>query len=79
MSTHTMESLDARRKVQAKLRQLDGDFRLQPFLPDAVENFHVVLRDLLRFRAIADVFAEVRENRSNLLAPQSLCGNERVV
>jgi hypothetical protein len=38
-----------------------------------------VIRDLLRLRALADVFPEVRENRSNLLASQILRGNESIL
>src|SRR5260370_17732614 len=40
--------------------------------PDALQNFGIVFRNLLRLLAVLDVFSQVREDRSDLLASQRL-------
>src|SRR5690349_5861821 len=48
-------------------------------MPDALKNFQIMIRHLLRLRAIADVFSEVRENRTNFLSAKRLRGDERII
>ena len=74
-----MLEAEVRRKVQTELCQLHGNFRLQTSFPDAVQNFEIVLRNLLSLRAILDIFAQMREDRSNLLPTQDLRRAQRIL
>src|SRR5216683_2536931 len=60
------------REIQTELRQFDGNLRLQTSFSDALQNFEIVFRNLLRLPAVLDVFSQVREDRSDLLASQRL-------
>ena len=66
-------------KVQPQLRQLDGDLRFEPLLPDALENLQIVIRHLLCFRPVTDVFSKACKNRSNFLSAKRLRGDERII
>jgi len=74
-----MPKTDFGGKVQPQLRQFDGDFRLQPLLPDALKNLQIVIRHLLRFRPVADVFSKTCKNSSNFFSAQRLRGDERII
>src|SRR6266481_8708875 len=60
------------REVQTELRQFDGNFRLQASFSDALQNLEIVFLNQLRLGAVLDVFAQVCEDRSDLLASQRL-------
>jgi len=74
-----MFAAQIRGEIQTKLRQFDGNFRAQTSYSDAFQNFEIVFRNLLRLGAILDVFAQVSEDRSDLLSTQNLCGSKCVV
>ena len=52
---------------------------MQIFLPNAIQNLQIMFRYLLRFRAVFDVFAQMREYRSDPLVSQSICCAKRVL
>src|SRR5467141_5169708 len=60
------------REVQTELRQFDGNFCLQASFSDALQNLEIVFLNQLRLGAVLDVFAQVCEDRSDLLASQRL-------
>src|SRR6202011_1387572 len=68
-----------RREIQTELRQFDGNFRLQTPFSDALQNLEIVFRNLLRLGAVLDVFAQVCEDRSDLLSKQNLCRAKRII
>src|SRR2546430_2927703 len=68
-----------RRKIQTELCQLHRNFGLQTALSDALQDFEIVLHDLSSLRAILDIFAQVCEDRPDLLPTQNLCGAKRIL
>ncbi len=66
-------------KVQPQLRQLYGDFRCEPLLSDALENLEIVIRHLLCFRPVTDVFSKACKNSSNFFSVKRLRGDERII
>src|SRR5437773_9738679 len=74
-----MFEAQVRRKVQTELCQLHGNFGLQTALSDALQDFEIVLRNLLSLRAILDIFAQMCEDRSDLLPTQNLSRAKRII
>lgn len=57
--------------------ELDGNFRGQSLLANAIEDHQVVAGDLPGFRRVRDVFAQAGEDRSQTLVPQVGSGFQR--
>lgn len=74
-----MFKAEFRREVQTELGQFDGNLRLQSLFSYAPENFAVVLGNLLRFGAVLNVFAQMREHRSDIFPTQNLRRAKRVI
>src|SRR2546429_2758827 len=74
-----MFKAEIRGEIQTELRQFDGNLRLQTFFSDALQNLEIVFGNLLRFGTIFDVFAQVSEDRSDLLSTENLCRAKRVI
>jgi len=60
-----------RREIQTELRRLTK-FPLEDAFTDALQNLEIVFRNLLRLGAVLDVFAQVCEDRSDLLSKQNI-------
>src|SRR5260370_4022938 len=67
------------REIQTELCQFDGNLRLQALFSDALQNFKVVFRNLLRLGVVLDVFPQISENRSDVFSTQSLSRAKRVI
>src|SRR6266850_2690614 len=67
------------REIQTELRQFDRNFRLKTAFSDALQNLEIVFRNLLRLGAVLDVFAQVCEDRSDLLSKQNLRRAKRII
>src|SRR5437879_11891473 len=74
-----MVEAKVRRKVQTELCQLHRNFGLQTALSNALQDFEIVLHNLLSLRAILDIFAQMCEDRPDLLPTQNLCRAKRVI
>jgi len=74
-----MFEANVRRKIQTELCQLHRNFGLQTALSDALQDFEIVLHDLSSLRAILDIFAQVCEDRPDLLPTQNLCRAKRII
>src|SRR5438132_14282336 len=68
-----------RRKVQTELCQLHRNFGLQTALSNALQDFEIVLHNLLSLRAILDIIAQNCEDRPDLLPTQNLCRAKRII
>ena len=52
-------------EIEAQLRQLDGNFRWQVRVADAIEQIEIMRGDALRFGALGNIFAELRQQRGD--------------
>ena len=60
------------------MRGFDGYFGVELLFANAAQRLNVVFRDAFRFRRIPNVFAQVREDRSDMFFFQAARGRERV-
>ena len=66
-------------EIEAELRRLDRDVRVEPGCGHAIEHVEIVQGDLLGFLDVRQVFSELRQDRGDALRLELPGGPQRVV